>query len=224
MKAQYVYENVRFERGKDPKSSMDVGLRSNAIRIKDLLRWSSKFQDVVPMADSQAMTFLEWPERGTRMYATSVILDETDPESGEYRLDSIIRSKRPIIYRNKIFIPDNEFGGHYTPHDLNESIRFERGQNPKEAMKIGQSAKIRELIEKEVYDARLINLNNYERWDYEYVNFGGYDSYIVHIKDSHMKKNPYVGVIPGLWVTSYEESPKLILDEFEIYVKRNDII
>jgi hypothetical protein len=101
---------------------------------------------------------------------------------------------------------------------------YKRGQSPKEAMRIGQSAKIRELIEKEVYEGRLINLNNYEDWDYQYLNFRGYDAYIVHIKDPHMKKNPYVGVIPGLWVTSYEESPELIIDEFGIYVDRKNII
>lgn len=28
MKAQYVYENINFERGRDPKKSLEIGLES----------------------------------------------------------------------------------------------------------------------------------------------------------------------------------------------------
>jgi hypothetical protein len=100
-----------------------------------------------------------------------------------------------------------------------ENVHFERGQDPKDSMRIGRSVKIRELIEKEAWEGRAIDLSSYN-WDYEYVNFSGYDGYIVHIKEPLMDL-PYVGIIPGLWVTSYEESPELILLEFRFYMERS---
>jgi hypothetical protein len=133
----YIFESIKFQRGKSPKESMDIGHSANAIRIKELMKWSSRFDDVVPMADTQAIEWLEWPWRNRRATSTSVMLEVAPKES--HRLDDILRTKLPLIYRNKIFIP-NEYG-HYIPHDLNESVSFERGKDPKSSMGIGRFAK-----------------------------------------------------------------------------------
>ena len=150
-KKNRITENLEFERGKDPKASMGVGSKAKAIRIRDLMRWSSKLDDMMPMADKRAMEFLEWPLRSSRMVSTSVILE--DEEEFEKRLDGIIRSKRPIIYRDKIFIPDKDkngyYTGHYTPHDLNESVSFERGKDPKSILNIGKE-RIKKLLHKDI--------------------------------------------------------------------------
>ena len=47
MRAQFVYENVHFERGKDPKRAMDIGLLS---KLRDLLNdpdYKDWFEDVL---------------------------------------------------------------------------------------------------------------------------------------------------------------------------------
>lgn len=99
---------------------------------------------------------------------------------------------------------------------VREHIEFERGKDPKKAMKIGHEYRIRKMIEDAAMDLRGIPLQN-AKWNYEYKRIRGYDAFIVHILEPEIARS-YVGILPGLYVTGYEPNPEVVIEELENYL------
>lgn len=123
-------EAVNFERGKDPKEAMGIG---NTRKVKALLRFSKtkagRYIDK-EVKEKLAHDLLTRPTL-RRTTTTTVLFDDNTVE----RLDDVMRSGKNLIFNGKIWEP-NRYG--YTPHELKESVRFERGKDPKEVMGIGR--------------------------------------------------------------------------------------
>ena len=131
-----IRESISFERGKDPKDSMRVGVAANARKVRHLLRWSRKSNiGDAPVKKRFAIDILQNPQRNTRATTTSVLFDDDKRE----RLDNVLRSGVDLIYDGILWVnTKTEWGSYsYTPHPLNESVSFERGRDPKTTMGLG---------------------------------------------------------------------------------------
>jgi hypothetical protein len=128
-----INESVSFERGKDPKDSLKIGLKSRAFPIE------SVYSGAQWVKGEELKLFLEsvlnsnmggFPE-----YAQSVRFKK-DPNlktliSEIWHIYELINMGFSGILWNDIFVP------FYKP-DLKENLEFERGQDPKKAMGIGR--------------------------------------------------------------------------------------
>lgn len=164
MRAQRVYENIKFERGQDPKEAMGVGVNPNnyfwnnlehipflqAIEkhglwpngeALDILRVAS---EMLGVSEENVYAAVEY---GDEYLTSNRIEDIIDNHEWEYVLVggntegfNLIPSSTGEIYVVDIEegIPSLILGAAFPK--MNENVSFERGRDPKEALSIGLKA------------------------------------------------------------------------------------
>lgn len=159
MKARYVYESVNFERGKDPRDAMSIGrnayLRSlNWGTTPDLIANYLSAPDL-EVIEYKGYTILLWPEehmKGVTLYnpwdSDDIWLGITDfqedistTKRGNSRGPGRERTLKNIKRQLNRIIKSN----------LDESVRFERGKDPKEAMGIGVKKRLEPYLMPKIF-------------------------------------------------------------------------
>ena len=127
MKAQLVYENLDFERGRDPKKTIKDWNRQNLIdKIESLWDWSREndpyYISMNGVSQIEEMIYNALNDEGIGYWKdlSTKILEEF--------ISYLEENKRHV--------------------ELNENIDFERGQDPKSAMDIGSIRSIDATIER----------------------------------------------------------------------------
>lgn len=135
MRAKRVYENVSFERGNDPKESLNLGLRYKKDLKKgdQFLVWdkNTKEWDLMTAVTGVKKEF-------TTTYEHANILVFAHKKSGSWLLEASCiwnKEKERWEYLNQL--------------RMSESIDFQRGKDPKKSMGIG----MKEIIAREMADS-----------------------------------------------------------------------
>ncbi len=232
-----VNESVNFERGQDPKAAMGVGLGANARRVKYLERYGRKngYPVTKKVPIRFAIDILQWPSRNRRSIETSVVFEDGE----NIRLDNVMRSGVDLIYDGVLWVnKKSEWGSYeYVPHDLKESVSFERGKDPKEAIGIGKHSSIlkdekykeitypNELIEEKPWIQFSIDGKEFDEKDvivYKYTL--RYDPQRIESQTIlllwgtwlfNMNQGPYVNTVQSYidWNSNMDEEVKRLRDE-----------
>jgi hypothetical protein len=159
MKAQFVSENISFQKGQDPKETMRIG---KAGKIDRIINDENEFFDLIVNIDQALGSAMEiylpigkkkriarmWLEdaEGLRNWSFRSLTQSEDDE--EYYGDDYIPIEEEVSkYQDKgwnlLHIEDN-YGLKeailYKEGGVNESVRFERASNPKKGMELGKYA------------------------------------------------------------------------------------
>ena len=132
MKAQFVYENINFERGVDPKKSMEIGAASLPRIIgQDHYNEGRKTQ----LTNPELHKVFSDPTNPKHLESGYGFYISFSGEEGTkyYWLEELINLGGPFLFDEKIY----DFSGMTTK--IQENINFERGQDPKTALGIGLS-------------------------------------------------------------------------------------
>jgi len=228
MKAKFVYENMRFERGGKPYKALNIGLSEriknilkniNDENFKRLQQWSirkynhfgydPKKYKVEVEGNILQIWFVLWG--GGIDYTNNIIentgLDEFLESDVDAYMDVVAYKIKPEFYQvfehilNK-FIPGGS-GVWYTPF-LYENMGFERGQDPKSAMGIGIPKGARKAYSAINSRAESLGFERYPVKDIIYSSIGDEWS-----KDMFAwNKGPY-------YLYMYDTDPK---EEYELYI------
>lgn len=127
MRARRVIESIDFERGQDPKSSMDVGTECRTFHAGSV------------RYNRGSTTYLD-PEMAKR------VLNGDDTLYHEYFISAPGSFGEKGFYMNDLQDPENRYcyieylGEIYpVPGKLRESVDFERGREPYDALRIGKN-------------------------------------------------------------------------------------
>lgn len=152
MRAKKVYENIEFERGRDPKRSMDVGI---TVENRDPNKMRKNFERDFPMFRGHTGELHgaagDWttytaearnPKDGKKiMDRKGEILDwfKTHTDYDVVKLESAFDRKFHLWGDPKQPLEWNQqFTVHLGYNDnIKESVNFERGKDPKEVLRIG---------------------------------------------------------------------------------------
>jgi hypothetical protein len=144
MRAKKVYENIRFERGQDPKDVMEIGGELVEIDSVDFENFKSNkhgtFVTLTPEGAEELLLIATNKVSGNRRNS---FLDRIGIErnlsnvrfllpSWDWIWFSEAKGKR-LKYNGKIW---------KIPIDLKESVEFQRGEDPKSSMNIGERGQI----------------------------------------------------------------------------------
>lgn len=175
------YESVSFERGKDPMSSMGIGDKDVQL-TKEVEKIASKMGlKRVPISvgpEAHLHDIAQW--ESDNGYHKAILSRNLDPMYKERPyMVTIYNGSTDDINNIAAELPEDEIGvSRYwlnalsgRPVHMSESVNFERGQNPKDAMRIG-------------YNEDAVNFLNWVRNDYQfdksdpenyygYINLGG---------------------------------------------------
>lgn len=143
MKAQFVYENLDFERGKDPKKSMDIGTAHIHRKIVDETVWEANFtpelydiETVIPDYMGHPILILKLKDplshkshahQGVSNVPGSFVMHQSSMEEA---IESV--KKRIISYIDR--------------KTVKESLDFERGKDPKRSLDIGMDRAKNKII------------------------------------------------------------------------------
>jgi hypothetical protein len=151
----YMYESVSFERGKDAKSAMGVGMSDKYpaydlfIACHKLALSSENFSEVTDIIAEDSMLFFVIESKyftrdrnNDRLYEEFVIRlypEETGLECYDVTNEGInyIGSKKKFMQVTKCSDPDDDLSW------LQEGVNFERGKDPKDALNIGKNREIK---------------------------------------------------------------------------------
>ena len=150
MKAQFVYENINFERGGDPKDAMDIGDRdARMINRLDSLLISfgfKKFDEITFEDDFYMKDLAEWhsPE-----YGKAVLYKYTDSgrieRIGHYGATLQGPSFTYDFTKDEI-LTKRCWENALAERPLYENMRFERGGDPKKSMGIGMEIQLEKFL------------------------------------------------------------------------------
>ena len=154
MKARFVFENIRFERGMDPKRAMGVGIKEY---IKSLL-WGFSGQFIDQILDDETLEIISYKgftillRKETNIPGVTVhnpwnsddiwiAMANTRPEIPIR--DASPRSRAPGKTKalNNV---KRQINYHLKKAGVSESVNFERGKDPKEAMGVGIESRLRD--------------------------------------------------------------------------------
>jgi len=155
MKAKLVNENINFERGQDPKSSMDIG----ASRMIDEVVWS---QNILPSIEEVVGFDMDF--MGHKILVTKIkepIANQYLPYRGVTDIPGIFVGQQPSEKAVYDMIKSQIIEYVKT----NESVNFERGQDPKDSMSIGVNANVMKFLQWVRNDFQL---------DKDHVDYFGY--------------------------------------------------
>lgn len=144
-----VNESVNFERGKDPKEAMGIGAIANTPVIKDMdIEMSDRgivqsYDDYIAVQENTWGEGVNDPDLITNVlenweeesiYAYSFWVDDpTEPDEDWEYLHAPEMEGESFVWQGRLYhIPKT---GKFK--DMNESVRFERGQDPKDSLGIG---------------------------------------------------------------------------------------
>jgi hypothetical protein len=144
MKARFVYENMDFERGKDPKTVLSIGLkaRRDFDTIQEAIEWMFRFPDVfsegrikewdfkIKKTENSYGNFVEFPQiRENRIQYVRWVKWNLKTKTIDGELWGLKKSKDALDGLERFLIDRTQ--------KMYESLEFERGQDPISAMKIG---------------------------------------------------------------------------------------
>ena len=151
MKAKFVYENMRFERGTDPKYSMDIGM---SIILKEKIEDLENDTDVgshgrhvnkisLKTIDEENL-YMKVPY--SILYGWNRVDKAVKRHLGEELFNWPAKDAENIGYRLYFIKPEyqNLFKAAF---DINEAMNFERGIDPKRSMNIGRKTQILKDLE-----------------------------------------------------------------------------
>lgn len=166
MKAQKVFENINFERNKDPKKSMEIG--ENAIK-REIVKKIMKFP--TESLNYRGIKHEYWPRNYQHMYAMDNYMWVENWLMNE-KLDILKQMLEDIVERSIHFKENQDI-----VNSLNEYQNFERGTDPKHAMSIGKKSLIEEWLKSmnvSRYEILLdFTINLYQPFVKQGQNFGG---------------------------------------------------
>ena len=149
IRARCIYENIRFERGKDPKTAMGIGNKDAQLieKLRNLgytFHWKEVPISIVIEDNDDVEELFQWENN----IGEQLILYKLDLEHRTfYELQLRHKFDTPghtEYFQNKdIMDPDKVW---YYHNRFNESINFERGQDPYAALDIGRDRMKRKLI------------------------------------------------------------------------------
>jgi hypothetical protein len=121
MKAKKIFENIDFERGKDPKKSMGIGMSPEQIYNADTI--SGTYDKDQTYFDHEVLKNME--KCGDSMVGK----DGNEFNSINYMMKNYGNPYRFIKYEDKVYPIPNK-----NPYKIRESYNFERGKNIKEQL------------------------------------------------------------------------------------------
>ena len=150
MKAKKVYENIDFERGKDPKASMGVGRVRKLKKIDNWVNPPDRRAYYTTIEDGNYGGFIVVIYKSIDADPTHYAAVKMSPSGrigeGNYKESSELaweEAKKEIDHEK--FLRDT---GYYEAGGIHENIEFERGKNPKQALGIGME----EVVVKGLFD------------------------------------------------------------------------
>ena len=161
MRAQFVYENVRFERGIGPKGSLGLG---DPIKLEDVYR------EISNQANDEYENFIKKTFLGKRVWGT---MDSWRGSRGDWKEWVIIPTDIDHRFHGDEFSFIDEDGEYYTvltskPLRIldyaNEGVNFTKTGNPKAGLDIG-GFKLSH-IRKEIIDQAK---DDWIQWVYDYI-------------------------------------------------------
>ena len=145
MKAKLVIENIRFERGQDPRHAMDIGQSHDPEVIEFFEQFVKRgtkdihHDYITVQEDDLRRMLIYWPTISDDEKKRTVVF--SDKHSG----DSInVLDNKWVRYKGKKWFLSTNM------KDLDESVNFERGLDPKDSMGIGIKAKLERYSMKSV--------------------------------------------------------------------------
>jgi hypothetical protein len=143
MRAKTVNENINFERGRDPKRSMKIGSREYILSLnwptaRTFLKMDYLDDPNLEVLEYKGFTILLKPEGDMGGLSVHNPWDSKDIWTGMFnsRYDVGIGGNTRAPGRDKV-LRNLKRSINYRLRNANESINFERGQDPREAMGIG---------------------------------------------------------------------------------------
>jgi hypothetical protein len=136
MKAKKVYEALEFERGKDPKKTMRIG-KSNLLRPGAILKVIHK------------LPVISLPVGAFMLIEDTFQPDERGIEISWRRLNKKLDYwEGPGIFTGLVYITYTDFYDNldFVKFNIDESVNFERGKDPKESLNLGLVNFIREEL------------------------------------------------------------------------------
>jgi len=130
MKAQFVYETLDFKRGRDPKSTMGIGLYKRKISPKSQEEVIEILYNLLP----QILGTKEIPKDIFNKSKGWVFDRNYFNKIYHYIEEYIIFEKLDWVFS----LRDKLLDRGYTKPDINENMRFERGVDPKRYLDIGR--------------------------------------------------------------------------------------
>jgi len=131
-----VRENINFERGLDPKKSMDIGEEA-AKKIKiDKIKWAFDWKE----DDYEVINFIE------DYYGYPILLVYNSHKNSPFVATTTFDYTNNFMVRHSAYKAIEkmiETHAYYSENDLEESLDFERGIDPKKAAGVGLTAKRR---------------------------------------------------------------------------------
>jgi len=133
MKAKFVYENMEFERGQDPKDAMGIG--SDLFRYTKIL---DKFAEKWGFKESHGMT--NYHKKWIRNPEDVITIRKSKRSPSGVSIAFISQDNYIILSEKKYLqrIKEESFWKNLYGPKILESMEFERGQDPKDAMGIGK--------------------------------------------------------------------------------------
>jgi hypothetical protein len=162
IRAKYVYESIKFERGRDPRKSMDIGVTAEN---RDIHKMEDNFKKAFPEVDhthtgEQHLHAPDGPHPSWMTITASLnnpddgisvddrketYLDwfKTNTDYDEFQIDSAFdRRWHPWGDHSLPQEYSQQFTFHMRHKDyIRESVNFERGQKPSQSMGIGKDKK-----------------------------------------------------------------------------------
>lgn len=204
-----VREYIEFERGKDPKSAMKIGMLRSLDEMTDL------FDDIQELVCTSSYLHFQKEFRDDVM---SLIPDDMQGNHGWGNIHlSFKQLPRDILYDfNRLIEKYSQLMG------LNESLEFERGKDPKDAMKVGK-ARDKEIISKSYKEMAGGDIERYgDYWDlHSKTNIGGHTAYVIELSVEEQKV--YLSLIPGVTInTQFYARPETSLEFLKERLDRLD--
>ena len=170
LQAKFIHEAVNFERGLDPRKSMDLG--RDAL-IKKIPWHLDQIDQIGPdlriaefISDYRGYPILvydlgdSYQATSTMDYSGLCLSAGVAVRSMKRRIDTLLRKT------------DARFKEKFLDWDLKENVNFERGLDPKESMEIGREARIKKLHQKTNWGFNITPAFQQRIWDIiEYEGF-----------------------------------------------------
>jgi hypothetical protein len=180
MKAKYVFENIKFERNLDPKSSMNLGMDSKSyeiyeVSVRTISNGGGDERSSFDLDEEETISLLKripiMNKRDFLNYSVKYLTDNGHTSSRNlYTTLSDLRERRFVENFEYFKYKDN-----YYPFDeVNENLNFERGMEPKKSMGIG----LRDMDAIQLIDF-LENSGKFDKWKNH--SAAEYDDYYIDI-------------------------------------------
>lgn len=134
-------ESLEFERGKDPKSSMDIGVENQILDVEVIRRQSHSTMAEMELSEKATIDLLKDPIKyafRNKRFSYVIITPDNKGHFLRRLIDSFMSDGyRYFRYKGQIY-PIKFL------QDVKESLEFERGNDPKETLGVGMKEKLRE--------------------------------------------------------------------------------